>query len=330
MAIVEFENVTKLYRTVLGVNDISLQMEPGVYGLLGPNGAGKTTLINLMLGQLKPTLGRVRLFGSDPWRSDRSFRQVGLCPAVELQLPRTTALEWVTYLVQLHGFGRRTASRLAQAALERVQLEQAMHRPIRDYSLGMRQRVKLAQSIAHDPDLLILDEPFNGLDPIARHDMIQFLLEWGRRGKSLILSSHILHEVEAVKPSFLLISSGRLLAAGSPQEVREILADSPNRLLIKCSQPRRLAAAITQLSIVSGVRIDEQTGELAVDTLSPRKLISELPALARSASVTILELRSTDESLKELFATLLKYHRGEMNLRLSGDLRQYSGAGEEG
>jgi len=172
---IELTNTTKLYKTVIGVNDITLNLEPGTYGLLGPNGSGKTTLINLILGQLRPTIGSVRLFGENPWRRSGLLRRVGLCPAVEVTYPRVSGLEWVTYMIQLHGFGFDDASRMAKAALETVKLTYAMDRPMRNYSLGMRQRAKIAQAIAHEPELLILDEPFNGLDPVGRFEMSSLL-----------------------------------------------------------------------------------------------------------------------------------------------------------
>ncbi len=251
------DQVTKLYKTVIGVNDISLSLEPGTYGLLGPNGSGKTTLINLIIGQLRPTLGTVRLFDKNPWTRDYLLREIGLCPAVEVSYPRVTGLQWVTYLLQMHGFHRQEATKRAIAMLERVKLDQAMHRPMREYSLGMRQRAKLAQAVAHDPELLILDEPFNGLDPVGRKEMKEFLQEWQQRGKSLILASHILHEVEAVNPSFLLISGGRLLASGSPQDVRAILSNTPNTLVIRTDRPRELARAVMEIPIVDSVRLIE-------------------------------------------------------------------------
>jgi len=220
---IELTNTTKLYQTVIGVNDLSLSLGPGTYGLLGPNGSGKTTLINLILGQLRPTIGTVRLFGENPWRRSGLLRRVGLCPAIEMTYPRVSGLEWVTYMVQLHGFGYSESVRRAKLALETVKLTYAMERPMRNYSLGMRQRAKLAQAIAHEPELLILDEPFNGLDPVGRYEMSELLKSWAEKGRSLILASHILHEVEAVNPSFLLISGGRLLASGSPQEVRIVI-----------------------------------------------------------------------------------------------------------
>ena len=252
---IELQTVTKLYGKVIGVNEISLTMNSGIYGLLGPNGSGKTTLINLIIGQLRPTIGRVTLFGQNPWSRDYLLREVGLCPAMESHIPRVNALDWVTHLVRMHGFSRADARQRAIAALTRMRMEHAMQRPMRDYSLGMRQRVKLAQAIAHDPRLLILDEPLNGLDPEARFEMTQFLQQWSREGRSLILSSHILHEVEAVHPSFLLLSGGRLLASGSPEEVRRILADSPNRVTVRCSDPRRLASLLVGSEHVDSLRL---------------------------------------------------------------------------
>ena len=232
---IQLEAVTKLYGTVIGVNEISLTLEPGNYGLLGPNGSGKTTLINLLMGQLRPTIGSVRVFGIDPSRRDRVLRRVGLCPASDLLIPNVSALDWVSYQVEMYGFSRADASQKATEALTVVGMAHAMHRVIGSYSLGMRQRTKLAQAIAHEPDLVILDEPFNGLDPIGRHEMTQLLKEWHGRGRSILLASHVLHEIEAIRPSFLLISGGRLLASGSPGEVRRLLVDLPNDCLLYTS-----------------------------------------------------------------------------------------------
>lgn len=309
---IKLEAVTKLYGKVIGVNEISVTLEPGIYGLLGPNGSGKTTLINLIIGQLQPTLGTVRLFDKNPWTRDFLLRDVGLCPAIETNFPRLNALDWVTHLIRLHGLSARLAKQKAIAALTQVHLEGAMHRPMREYSLGMRQRVKLAQAIAHDPQLLILDEPFNGLDPEARFEMTRFLQNWGRQGRSLILSSHILHEVEAVQPSFLLLSGGRLLASGSPDEVRRILADSPNRVQVRCSDPKRLAGALFESSPVDSIRIWESRGLLEITARSASPVFRNLPELTRDLGIQVDEIVAADESLKELFTTLMKQHRGEI------------------
>ena len=309
--------VTKLYKTVIGVNDISLDLPPGTYGLLGPNGSGKTTLINLIIGQLKPTIGQVTLFGQNPWSKQKLLRNVGLCPALEVNYPRVTGLQWVTYLVQLHGFSKRAAKKLAIQALEQVKLDYAMNRPMQNYSLGMRQRAKLAQAIAHEPELLILDEPFNGVDPVGRKDIKEFLLNWKSQGRSLILASHILHELEAINPSFLLISGGRLLASGTPEDVKSILSHSPSTFQIHTDQPRKLLSLLIELPTVDSVRVIERTKNedeyIQVETRSSSELMRKLPAILRSNRISVNQIQSSDNSLKSLFSTLMQMHRGETN-----------------
>ena len=308
---IELEQVTKLYGNVIGVNDINLSLESGTYGLLGPNGSGKTSLINLILGQLKPTMGQVRLFGENPWRRSRLLRQVGHCPAIEVSYPRVTSEQWVTYMVQLHGYGYGTAKKRARHALDQVKLSHVMNRPMAEYSLGMRQRAKLAQAIAHDPQLLILDEPFNGLDPVGRFEMTEFLKQWGSDGKSLVLASHILHEVEAVNPSFLLIYGSRLMASGSPEEVRQILANSPNTLVIRSPQANRVVSLLASECSLNSVKFRSET-EVEVETESASEVCKMLGRIVGEHKVPIDELTSTDESLKALFSTLMRIHRGEI------------------
>ena len=309
---IELQSTTKLYKTVIGVNDICLSLGPGTYGLLGPNGSGKTTLINLILGQLKPTIGTVLLFGQDPWRKSHLLGRIGLCPAVEVSYPRVSGLEWVTYMAQLHGFSFGQAEKRAKESLDIVKMTYAMDRPMRNYSLGMRQRTKIAQAIAHNPELLILDEPFNGLDPVGRYEMSEFLKNWATQGTSLILASHILHEVEAVNPSFLLISGGRLLASGSPEEVRSILADSPYTLNVRSSEPKRLASLLISSGEIESVQFGK--GDLfSITTRSASRVFNRLPTMLAEHGITVSEMSSTDDSLKTLFSTLMKIHRGEMN-----------------
>jgi ABC-2 type transport system ATP-binding protein len=309
---IRFEGVTKLYKTVIGVNDISLDLAPGAYGLLGPNGSGKTTFINLILGQLRPTLGSVRVFGEDPWRRSDLLRRIGVCPAVDILLPNVTALDWVQYLVRMHGFSAAEAARRAEVGLEIVGMQHAMRRPIGSYSLGMRQRCKIAQAIAHEPELLILDEPFNGLDPVGRHELTELFLHWIGEGKSFLLASHLLHEVEAVRPSFLLISGGRLLASGSPQEVHSLLADLPGEVYVRVDRPQELAARLWQVEAVESIRIDVQLSEVVVSTRRPLVLSQRLPAIVNEGRFEVREVRSGQESLQQLFTTLMRMHRGEI------------------
>ncbi len=308
---IEFINVTKMYKTVLGVNDISLSLKPGAYGLLGPNGSGKTTLINLLLGQLSPTLGEVRLFGQNPVRRDDLLRRVGLCPTMHPELTRVTAWEWVKFLIRQHGFSAADSSLLAARALERVGMTGAMHRAMSGYSLGMRQRTKMAQAIAHDPELLILDEPFNGLDPIARHEMTELMRETVKAGKSLILASHILHEVEAIQPSYLLLSSGRLLASGSAREVRDMLADCPNTIVIRCPQRKELMNHLMAVPELESIRMGADQDTVYITTRSSAAVLNRLPELSQKFGLQISELRAADSSLHQLFSTLMQIHRGQ-------------------
>src|SRR5690606_14763897 len=250
---IELRNVTKLYGTVIGVNDVNLTIEPGIYGLLGPNGSGKTTLLNLITGQLKPTLGSIRVFGRSPWNSDELFSRLGLCPAQEIQYSNVTAHQWISFLLRAHGYHAAAAVKRTEEVLEQVGIAGAMHRKIGTYSKGMRQRAKLAQAIAHDPDLLVLDEPFNGLDPVGRHDMTMLLREW-TKDRSLIVASHILHEIEAISTSFLLILGGRLLASGLAEEVQYLLAGVPCEIRIRCDRPRELAGLIVAEDLAGAVR----------------------------------------------------------------------------
>jgi ABC-2 type transport system ATP-binding protein len=312
--VIQFNKVTKLYKTVIGVNDVSLTLDPGVYGLLGPNGSGKTTFINLVMGQLRPTIGRVSVFGVDPWQNDELLNRIGLCPALQASYPFVSGLKWVAYLTQLRGYTYARSLQLAREAMTVVGMQNGMDRAMSGYSLGMRQRTVLAQAIAHDPELLILDEPFNGLDPKGRYEMTVFLKDWARRGKSLILASHILHEVEALDPSLLLVSGGRLLASGSPDQVRSILADCPNSVRIRCDDARQLASLLLAEYRVDTIRILPESNELEIESRSPLELLEGLPGLALRHGLTINELRSSDESLQQIFTTLMRIHRGEIRV----------------
>jgi len=307
--VIELQGVTKLYGTVIGVNDMTLALAPGAHGLLGPNGAGKTTLLNLITGQLSPTLGRVRVFGSNPRNNAALLCRLGVCPGDEALYSNVTGFEWVRHQLELYGFRRAEAGRRSLESLNRVGMADAMDRNIETYSRGMRQRTKLAQAIAHEPEFLILDEPFNGLDPVGRHLVTELLRDWVRQGRSVMLASHILHEVEAISSSFLLISGGRLLASGTAAEVNSLLADVPNEIYIRCDRPRELARRLLAEELVHAVELNG--GEsMVVATRSPLAIYDRLPSWTQNGDVQIHELRSSDESLQTLFDSLMKVHRG--------------------
>ncbi|MBW3543256.1 MAG: ABC transporter ATP-binding protein [Planctomycetes bacterium] len=308
----ELRNVTKLYGAVIGVNDVTLSLPMGAYGLLGPNGAGKSTLLNLLTGQLRPTLGSLRVLGYNPRNNAELLRRVGFCPGFEGLYSNVSGREWVTYLAELYGLDRRTAGRRAAEALELVGLEGAMDRPMGGYSRGMRQRTKLAQAICHDPELLILDEPLNGLDPVGRHEMTELLRDWTKEGKGLILASHVLHEVEAVTRNFLLICGGRLLASGSAEEVHDLLADVPNEIRIRCDRPQDLGRRILDEPGVEALRFVDGGEALVVSTRSAAAVYARLPEWVEASGVRVTEVASADESLQELFDSLMKIHRGEV------------------
>lgn len=309
--LLQTRNLTRLYGTVIGVNDISLTLPTGAYGLLGPNGAGKTTLLNLMTGQLRATLGSIRLLGQQPRNNPRYLSQIGYLPGSEGMYSHVGALEWVTYLTRLHGFSKQEASERARRALERVRMSDHMHRQIATFSRGMRQRTRLAQAIAHEPRLLILDEPFNGLDPIARHEMTQFLRQWTADGRSLILASHVLHEIESITRSFLLICGGRLLASGAADDIQEMLADLPSDVRLRTDAPAKLATGLIQAQLVDSVRL-EGSFTLIVTTRAPLKLYEYLADSTAEQNVVVNEVHSADESLQDVFNSLMRIHRGEL------------------
>jgi ABC-2 type transport system ATP-binding protein len=307
---IELQNVTKLYGKVIGVNDITLSLPEGAYGLLGPNGAGKSTLLNIIMGQLTQTLGSVAIFGESPVNNAELYRKIGYCPSHEGLYSNVSALDWVRYLQQLHGFDRDEADGRARKALEYVHMTDAMHRPISTYSRGMRQRTKLAQALAHNPQLIILDEPFNGLDPIGRHDMTLLLRKWIENGRSLIFASHVLHEIESLTRSFLLICGGRLLASGTSEEVHTLLTDLPNEITLHSDQPNSLASWLAANDGIDSIRISGSA--VTVATRHPGELLSSIPALVAEQGIDVTEVHSADESLQSLFNSLMKIHRGEL------------------
>ncbi len=307
--LIELNHVTRLYGIVIGVNDITLDLPEGAHGLLGPNGAGKTTLLSLITGQLRPTIGDVRVLGQSPRANPELFRRIGYLPGTEGMYADVSALEWVTYLTRIQGYSASEATRLAKQALERVRLTEHMHRKISAFSRGMRQRTRLAQAIAHEPDFLILDEPFSGLDPIARHTMTTLLQDWIERKRSLLISSHVLHEIESLTRSFLLISGGRLLASGSTDEIGSLLSNMPSEVRLKVQSPRQLAAELLQGGLAETISIEGER-DLRLTTASAGRLSEFLGQAISEGRYLITEMRSTEDSLQDVFNSLMKLHRG--------------------
>ncbi|MCY2980759.1 MAG: ABC transporter ATP-binding protein [Planctomycetota bacterium] len=309
-SLIQLNHATRLYGKVIGVNDLNVELPLGAYGLVGPNGAGKSTLIGLITGALRPTLGSVRVFGIDPYDKPQVLKDVGLCPASDILLPGVTARRWLEQLLALSGWNPRDAAQRTREVLDLVGLTEDMNRPINTYSLGMRQRCKLAQALSNEPQLLILDEPFNGLDPIGRRQMTDVLVQWANSGKSLLLASHVLHEVEQVTDSFILIYGGRLLASGTAGELRSMLADLPQELTITSPKVRELASRLANEIWVESVRLEHATNRVTVAVHKPFELYRSLAEWACNDGIEIHQLIGAEGDMQSLFKLLVSRHRG--------------------
>ena len=299
------EHLSKWYGQVIGLNDVSVTVPPGVTGLLGPNGAGKSTLLKLMTGQLKPSQGRVLVLGEPIWGNPALYLRLGFCPEQDAFYDRMTGLEWLTAMVGMHGLERDAAEAAARRALGAVDLLEVADKKIGAYSKGMRQRVKLAQALAHDPDLLILDEPLAGMDPIARRRTIRWIRDWGRQGKSVIVSSHILHEIEAMTSNICLMHNGRILAEGDVHHIRDLIDEHPHKVRVRAEQPRALAREL--LAEADVLSLTFESGGIVVETAEPDAFYGRLTALAASGTHgAIDEIDSPDDNLQAVFAYLVK------------------------
>jgi ABC-2 type transport system ATP-binding protein len=309
--LLELEHVSRFYKTVIGVGDLNLQLPRGAYGLIGPNGSGKTTFINLITGLLRPSIGRVRVLGENPARQRAVLRKIGLCPASDILYPNISGRRWVETMTGLHGFSAADARERAVESLVQVGMSDNMERPIGAYSLGMRQRTKLAQAIAHGPELLILDEPFNGLDPIGRHELSEFLRAWIERGRDLILASHILHEVEAITTSFLLIHGGRVLASGDAREVRSMLSGFPVEVELQGTGLPQLAQRFSTEAWFSGLSFSDDRSRMTIRVTEQAEFLAALAQAACEKGINLSSVNSPDGSLEGAFELLLRAHRGE-------------------
>lgn len=304
-ALIQTRALTKLYGPVIGVNDVTLDLEPGVHGLLGPNGAGKSTFLKLLTGQLRPSEGDLTVLGERPWNNPELFRRVGLCPEQDAFYWFMTGFEFVELLACAAGFTRAEARDRAGHALELAGAVKFMQRGISTYSKGMRQRVKVAQALVHDPELLILDEPLNGTDPAGRRDLTDLVVRLGSAGKSIVISSHVLHEVQAMTRRILLIFGGRVLASGDLGEIRELMNEFPHRIRIRADRVRELAHALVRDLPVTGIELDEERGVMTLSTRDPRAFYRALPRLAHEARAAVTEMSSDDDNLEAVFKYLV-------------------------
>ena len=304
MNMLEARGVSKLFGQVRALNEVDLEVGPGVTGLLGPNGSGKSTLLKLFSGQLLPDAGVVTLLGRDPFRDARARVSLGLCPEQDKFYEEQTGYQFIEVLTRLHGFSAREAKQRTAAALARVGMTEDGKKPLAAMSRGMRQRTKIAQAIVHDPPVVLLDEPLNGADPVARADLVKIIRTLGEEGRCVVVSSHVLHEVEAMTHQVIFIRFGRLRAHGDVFRLRG-LADRPYRIRVKVSDARVLAAKLVELEHIHSVTVD------GADTLE--LTTTALEATARATARLAEELRlhieaftSPDADLESLYRYLME------------------------
>jgi ABC-2 type transport system ATP-binding protein len=302
---IRVENVSKWYGLVVGVNRISLAVEPGVTGLLGVNGAGKSTLLNLMAGLLKPSSGIVDLDGQPIFANPDALRFLGYCPSPDHFYEDLTGLEFVSYLGRLSGLSPAEASSRARGACDEVALGPEAGKRIRSMSKGMRQKIKMAQALVHDPPVLLLDEPLNGMDPPSRTQAIEAIRRWGEQGKCVLVSSHMLHEVEAMTSRILLLHHGKLLASGEVPQVRQAISSRPMRVFIRCADGRALASDLIQWPSVHSVSFGADARALTVEVSDMGDFRARLARVFAEKDLGLEILNPLDDNLAAVFSYLV-------------------------
>ena len=315
MATLQLSGVSRWYGNVVAVNDVTMEIGPGVTGLLGPNGAGKSTLINMMGGFLEPSSGTVQLDGATVWRNEDVYRRIGLVPEREAMYDVVTGWQFVLANAQLHRLPDPSAA--ARRSLEIVEMTEAQDRDISTYSKGMKQRVKMATALVHDPPVLLLDEPFNGMDPRQRLHLMDLLRVMGEQGRTVLFSSHILEEVEQLASSIQVMVSGRHAASGGFREIRRLMTERPHQYTIRSDDDRALAAALIADPSTTGVQLlatgdamgatgrRDTTSALHVEATDVMSFVVVLPKLAKKHKIRLFEVTPADESLESVFSYLV-------------------------
>lgn len=304
-AAIVFDNVSRFYGDVLGVNGVNLSIPTGVTSLVGPNGSGKTTLMNLMTGLIRPTSGTIKVCGISPDQPQELFRIAGYCTQFD-SFPRgMTGYEFLFSYLLLRGAGRREADQRALDALAQVGLLEAANRKVAGYSKGMRQRIKLAHAIAHDPRILVLDEPLNGLDPMARAETIALFEQWGGQGRHVIVSSHILHEVDRISDQVILLSHGYVVADGQIQGVRSEVTDHPIQILVRCARPAEVASRFFEQEQIVEARITDDRDGIVIRTRDADRFYLLLNRLVAEGGVQLESVAPVDEDVSSVYQYLI-------------------------
>ena len=299
-------NVSRWYGQVIGLNDITCEIGPGITALLGMNGAGKTTLIRLITGQLRPTTGDLRVFGEEPFANANVYRRLGYCPEIDNFYEHYTGRDFVKFLARLDGLTATEAKNRTEEVLEMVGMSERAGRKIAGYSKGMRQRIKLAQAMLHDPDMILLDEPLNGLDPVGRRELIDILGALANQGKAILVSSHILFEVEQMTRSLLLLHRGRLLATGDLGVIRSLIDKHPHQIKIETDEPRKAAALLASLPNIVSMKFDKSGESLQLEVREPDTFYDALSRAVIEQGLVIRGFSSPDNNLESVFKYLVE------------------------
>jgi ABC-2 type transport system ATP-binding protein len=300
-----FDDVSKFYGEILGVNRVNLQIAPGITSLVGPNGAGKSTLMNLMTGLLRPTRGRITILDIPTDRPEQLFQKLGYCTQFD-SFPRgVTGREFISSFLLVHGYEKKKTAELTTIALERVSLLDAADRKVAAYSKGMRQRIRLAQAIAHQPAVMILDEPLNGLDPMVRSETIALFRKLANEGLHLIISSHILHEVDMMSDRVILLNNGYVVAEGNVHGVRDEMEEHPMQILIRCDKPSKLAARVFDKDHVVEARLHEDRMGLFVKTRDADRFYLLLNKVVAEGEINIESIAPVDDDLSAVYQYLI-------------------------
>jgi ABC-2 type transport system ATP-binding protein len=303
--VLKAESLSKWYGNILGISEISLEIAPGVQGLLGPNGAGKSTFLKIATGQLKQNLGQMSVFGEPVYNNHRLFSRVGFCPEYDCYYKDVTGWEFILFLAKLHDYKEKEAADMAASALERVGMRENENKLISAYSLGMRQRLKVAASIVHNPDLLVLDEPLRAVDPLWRVKIIKLIKQFEKEGKTVIVSSHILPEIEAMTNNITLIHQGKIFAHGDIQEVRSLIDTHPHQVSIVCDNPRLLAEKLVRSDYVLNVHFNNNVNNVVIETNNRDSFFDSLLKIILETGLEIEEMTSPDDNLQAVFDYLI-------------------------
>jgi ABC-2 type transport system ATP-binding protein len=304
--LIVFDNVSKFYGEVLGVNRVTLSIAPGITSLVGPNGAGKTTLMNLMTGLLRPTKGSIRVLGLTPADPERFFKNIGYCSQFDAFPKGLSGYQMIRSMMDLHGFSAADAEARTWSVLENVSMTDAAHRRVGGYSKGMRQRIRLALALVHEPRVLVLDEPLNGLDPMARAEVIELFRKFAESGMHVVISSHIMHEVDIISDSVVMMSAGYVVAEGDIQGVRsEMEEHHPIQVLIRCERPTLVAAQVFQQDSVVEVRIHSDGQGLLVATRNADRFYELLNRIVLENRIAIESVAPADENVNAVYQYLV-------------------------